>query len=422
MKFRSVAEAFNFYNGMSIEQIEKRAQEVKGTIETDPGVDIKSLNIELTGLAQAKANAQDKANEAGQNGTGAPVDPDDGEKRSFNILTGTAFNTGASGELSKGNVYASPEYRSAFYKSLTGKELSAIEKSALNKAYELEQRADAYTTSGNSPVVIPTTTLNEVVSKARKLGGLMAEIRAFNVPSKINVPVATPANKAIWNTEGADATSEAPTIAGVSFDAYEIIKVFSISAKVKTMSIDAFEAYLTDELTNCVMECIADAIVNGTGTGQGKGLEKGITWAENTNLVNTTALAFGDITKTISLLKRGYAKGAKFAMNNTTLYSQIYGLMDGNKRPVFVQDTQNDSVGKILGFDVVVDDNIPDNEVFFGNFQYYGYNMPNGIAVESSTQSSFKSGKVDYRGMAIADCKPIVDEAFIKLAIQPAGK
>ena len=35
--------------------------------------------------------------------------------------------------------------------------------------------------------------------------------------------------------------------------------------------------------------------------------------------------------------------------------------------------------------------------------------------LESSTQSSFKSGKIDYRALAIADCKPIVDEAFIKL-------
>lgn len=405
MKFKNVAEAFNYYNGKSVAEIEKRAQEVKGIIETDPNCDITSLNIELTGLAQAKENAQEKEKEAQP------------EARSFNPVTGASFKDGASAEAVKGDVYASAEYRSAFYKSLMGKELTAVERGALNRAYELEKRSDAYTTSSNTPVIIPTTTLNEVVKKARTMGGLMAECRAFNVPSKIAVPVATPASKAIWNTEGADVATEQPTIAQVTFDGNEIIKVFSISAKVKTMSIDAFEAYLTEELTNCVMECLADGIVNGTGAGQGTGLEKGITWTEGTNLLTTTALTFQNITTVISKLKRGYSKGAKFAMNNTTLYNSVYGLMDGNKRPVFVQNAQDDSVGKILGFEVVVDDNIPDNEIFFGNFQYYGYNMPNGIAVESSTQSSFKSGKVDYRGMAIADCKPIVDEAFIKLAI-----
>lgn len=405
--FKNVAEAFNFYNGKSIADIEKRAQEVKGMIETDPDVDIKSLNIELTGLAQAKANAQEK--EAG-------TDP---EARSFNFVTGSTFKDGASVEAVKGDVYASAEYRSAFYKSLMGKDLNAVERVAFNRAMELEKRSDAYTTSGNTPVIIPTTTLNEVVKKARLMGGLIAEVRAFNVPAKIAVPVATPASKAVWNTEGADVATEQPSIAAVNFDANEIIKVFSISAKVKTMSIDAFESYLTEELTNCVMACLADGIVNGTGSGQGTGLETGITWNEGTNLLTTTALTFQNITNVIAKLKRGYSKGAKFAMNNTTLYNSVYGLMDGNKRPVFVQNAQDDSVGKILGFEVVVDDNIPDNEIFFGNFNYYGYNMPNGIAVEASTQSSFKSGKVDYRGMAVADCKPIVDEAFIKLAITP---
>lgn len=409
MKFKNVAEAFNYYNGKSVAEIEKRAQEVKGIIETDPNCDITSLNIELTGLAQAKENAQEKEKEAQP------------EARSFNPVTGASFKDGASAEAVKGDVYASAEYRSAFYKSLMGKELTAVERGALERAYELEKRSDAYTTSGNTPVIVPTTTLNEVVKKARTMGGLMAECRAFNVPSKIAVPVATPASKAVWNTEGADVATEQPTIAQVTFDGNEIIKVFSISAKVKTMSIDAFEAYLTEELTNCVMECLADGIVNGTGAGQGTGLEKGITWTEGKNLLTTTALTFQNITTVISKLKRGYSKGAKFAMNNATLYNSVYGLMDGNKRPVFVQNAQDDSVGKILGFEVVVDDNIPDNEIFFGNFQYMGYNMPNGIAVESSTQSSFKSGKVDYRGMAIADCKPIVDEAFIKLAIS-AGK
>lgn len=405
MKFKNVAEAFNYYNGKSVAEIEKRAQEVKGIIETDPNCDITSLNIELTGLAQAKENAQEKEKEAQP------------EARSFNPVTGASFKDGASAEAVKGDVYASAEYRSAFYKSLMGKELTAVERGALERAYELEKRSGAYTTSGNTPVIVPTQTLNEVVKKARTMGGLMAEVRAFNVPAKIAVPVATPASKAVWNTEGADVATDKPTIAQVTFDANEIIKVFSISAKVKAMSIDAFESYLTEELTNCVMECVADSIPNGTGSGQGTGLETGISWVEGTNLITTTALTFQNITTAISKLKRGYSKGAKFAMNNATLFNSVYGLMDGNKRPVFVQNTQDDSVGKILGFEVVVDDNIKDNEIFFGNFQYYGYNMPNGIAVESSTQSSFRSGKVDYRGMAIADCKPIVDEAFIKLAI-----
>jgi HK97 family phage major capsid protein len=89
--------------------------------------------------------------------------------------------------------------------------------------------------------------------------------------------------------------------------------------------------------------------------------------------------------------------------------------VDANKRPIFIADPKNEKIGKVLGFDIVVDDNLADETILFGNFNYMGFNLPEGIMVEASSQSSFKSGRIDYRATAIADCKPIVPEAFIKL-------
>ena len=102
-------------------------------------------------------------------------------------------------------------------------------------------------------------------------------------------------------------------------------------------------------------------------------------------------------------------------MNNSTLYNLFYGLVDNNNRPIFIIDPKSENIGKILGFDVVIDDNLSDEVILFGNFNYMGYNLAENIAVEVSRESSFKSGLIDYRAMAIADCKPIVTEAFIKL-------
>ena len=412
--FTTVQDAFNHYRNYSLADIEKRAQEVKGVIETDPGVDIKALNIELTGLAEAKANAQEKQGDQG--GAQGAQEP---ETRGYNPITGMSF-AGGSAQATTGDVYASAEYRSAFYKTLTGKSLNQAEKNAFNRAMDVEKRAaDAYTTSGNTPVIIPTQTLNEIVSKARTEGGALSIARAFNMPSKIAVPVATPSAKAAWHTEGATVNTEQPGITNVTFDANEIIKIFSISAKVKAMSINAFESYLTDELTNCVMECIADALINGTGTGEGMGLEKGVTW-DAKNSVTVAAggsIAYLDVVKAVALLKRGYARRAKWVMNNATLYTAFYGMVDDNKKPIFVPDPRNETIGKILGFDVVVDDFVADNTAYFGDFGYLGYNLANGIAVESSTQSAFRSGLIDYRGMAIADTKVIAPDAFVKLSV-----
>ena len=329
-----------------------------------------------------------------------------------------SFERRASHEATEGDVLNSPEYRSAFFKSLLGHKLTEFEQAAYNRAMG-DQRADTFADSTSAAAVLPTQTLNEVVKKARTMGGLMSVCRAFSIPSKVAVPIGTPTAAANWHTEGAAVDSEKPTVASVSFDGYEIMKVFSISEKARKMSVSAFEGYMTQELNASVMECIANALVNGTGSGQGTGILTGVTWTADKNALTfgkTAGLKYADVVKTVAALKRGYANGAAWAMNNAMLYNQFYGLVDANGRPVFIADPKNEGIGKILGFPVVIDDYIADETALFGNFNYMGYNMPEGITVEASRESSFKKGLVDYRAMAIADCKPIVPEAFVKLA------
>ncbi|MDK3919438.1 phage major capsid protein, partial [Staphylococcus pseudintermedius] len=144
--------------------------------------------------------------------------------------------------------------------------------------------------------------------------------------------------------------------------------------KAKMMSISAFESYLVEELTNCVVEAIEYALINGTGNNQGQGILTGITWNDENSLELTGK--YTDFTKALGMLKRGYAQNAKFAMSNATLYNTVYGVQDGNKRPIFVQDAQRENVGYIFGKPVIIDDNIEDGTILLGDFNYIGYNLP----------------------------------------------
>ncbi|KMJ56433.1 phage capsid protein, partial [Bacillus sp. LL01] len=341
MKFKTVAEAFNHYRNHSLTDIEKRAAEIGQVIDTDPNADVSSLNIELDGLKEAKVNVEQRS-QGNQGG-------------SFNPITGMSFNQKK--EVPTENIFESTEYRSAFYKTMLGQKLTDIENRTFNQAMqqqETERRADAFNTTTNSAAVLPTTTLNEVIKKARTMGGLIGHVRNFNIPTNISVPIGTPSSKAQWHVEGAPVDSEKVQTTAVQFGGYEVIKVFSISAAAKKMTVQAFESYMIDELTNCVMEAIAEALVNGTGEGQGTGIDTGITWNESNNLELTGD--YTDFTKSLAMLKRGYATGAKFAMNNATLYNKVYSLVDGNNRPIFIADPKNESIGRILGKEVVIDD------------------------------------------------------------------
>ena len=50
MNFKTIAEAFNFYRTKTVEEMEKRAQEIGAEIDKNPDADIAALNIELSGI------------------------------------------------------------------------------------------------------------------------------------------------------------------------------------------------------------------------------------------------------------------------------------------------------------------------------------------------------------------------------------
>ena len=402
MTFKTVAEAFNYYRTQSVEDMQKRAAEIGNEIDTNADADVEALNIELKGIKEARDNAETRSE----------------AKRTLSFFEGMDTKPAT---LNADNVLDSEEYRSAFFKTMLGHKLNEVEKRAFDLA--IETRSDAYNTASNSAAVLPTHTFNEIIKKARTMGGLLGEARAFNMPTKISIPIGTPSTKAAWHTEAAAVESENVTVSYVAFDGYEIMKVFSISEKVRKMSISAFESYIVEELRACVMDLLGYALINGDGDGEGTGLETGVTWVKTSGATQNevevaaaTDLTYSDVVSVVALLKRGYAAGAKWAMNNRTLYNYFYTLVDNTDRPLFIADPKDESIGKILGFPVVIDDNIADGKAYLGNYsKYLGYNLPEGITIESSRESSFKKGVVDYRAMAIADCKPLVTEAFVRL-------
>ncbi|EIM5207168.1 phage major capsid protein, partial [Staphylococcus pseudintermedius] len=256
--FNTVEEAFNHYRNASLEEIETRAGEIRGTIENDPDANLTNINIEIEGLNQAKENIKEKETE-------------EVEQRSFNPITKQQFKQ----EVPQDNIFATPEYRNAFFKTMLGQELTNTEQRTFNNAMDIqksEHRADEFTSSSNASAVIPEQTLNEVIRRARTQGGLLANVRSFNMPTKIRIPISTPQERAEWHTEGAKVDADKVVTTAVTFEANEIIKIFSISVKAKTMSISAFESYLVEELTKCVVEAIEYALINGTGNNQGQGI------------------------------------------------------------------------------------------------------------------------------------------------------
>ena len=111
MKFKTIAEAFNHYRTSTLEEIERRAAEIKNTISTDAGADVDALNIELDGLAQAKENIKQRsAGNGGQTGSG------------FNPISGAGmtFERRASYDATEGDVLNSARIPKRLYEKTAG--------------------------------------------------------------------------------------------------------------------------------------------------------------------------------------------------------------------------------------------------------------------------------------------------------------
>lgn len=315
------------------------------------------------------------------------------------------------------DTHAAPEYRRAFFKSLLGKELNDAEKRVFDAA-SAEKRAASFNTLSSSAAIVPEQTLNEIVSQARPQSGLWNEIRLFNVPSGLSVPVATPGDPAQWHVEGSAVDRKNVTTTAATFSGYELVKILSMSAAAKRMTIPAFESYITSELTASVTEAIGAATVSGTGNGQPTGILSGITW-NAANSIKVTALTADNLLQAVSKLPAGYAGGAKFAMSTATLFGQVYPLKTGTGE-FFFATPESGGVHRLFGYEIVVDDHIPANTILFGNFKYYGVNVAESVAVEVSRESGFTSGLIDFRALCVADGKPIVPAAFVKIEVTAA--
>ncbi len=337
----------------------------------------------------------------------------EGNSMNFNPIESAVMNQAAVST----NTHDTPEYRSAFFKNLLGKPLTEGEQRSFNAA-QAEKRADAFNTLSNSAAIVPDKTLNEVIRPARGVNGLFGEVRLFNVPANLSVPVGTPTDAASWHVEGSNVDRKNITTTSVTFSAYELIKVLSMSAAVRRMDIGAFEGYLTEELRNSIADAIGAAIVGGTGSGQPMGILSGVTWNDG-NTISTNTLTADNLLALIAKLPGTYAGGAKFAMSTATLFGSIYPLKDGDGAYLFT-DAESGGVRRLFGFPVVLDDNIPAGTVLLGNFRYYGVNVPEGVAMEVSRESGFTSGLIDFRALCIADGKPIVPSAFVKLEVTAA--
>ena len=288
----------------------------------------------------------------------------------------------------------SAEYREAWLLNLQGRELNA------------EQRA-AVTASA----AIPTQTLNEIVSYLEE-SPILSRVDLTYIPGNVAVPVENVNTDAAWVAMGTAATDSADSITSITLAAYKLIKTVEITADIEAMAIGAFETWLVRALGVKIEKALDAAVFNGTGSNQATGICKTIATATGT--FTKAKAKYSDLINIIAALPSGPAKNAVFAMPRKLFFTDVIGIEDQAGQPVCHVDVESPAKYNILGYHVILDDNIPVDNILFGDFKAYKLNIAKAPTVTSDDSVAFRSGARVYRAMALADGKLATSDAFVR--------
>jgi HK97 family phage major capsid protein len=231
------------------------------------------------------------------------------------------------------------------------------------------------------------------------------------IPGNVTLPVENAVAAAAWVAVGASATDSEDGITSISLGAHKLIKTLEITADIEAMAISAFEAWIVAKLGEKMEAALDNAVFNGTGSGQPTGIIKTVT---ATGTFTKAKATYADLVKIIGSLSAGPAKNAVLAMPRTLFFSDVIGIEDKNGQPVVHADVESPAKYNVLGYHVVLDDNIPADNILFGDFKAYKMNIAKAPVISSDDSVAFRTGSRVYRAMALADGKLAEAKAFVR--------
>ncbi|SOC12845.1 HK97 family phage major capsid protein [Ureibacillus xyleni] len=303
-------------------------------------------------------------------------------------------------------------YVNAFAKTFMGQELTTQENAVF---VEMNNH-----TTANTGVVIPTTTLNEIITEIEAQSPFYADAKKLQVKGFLSLPkhsaIVSGDAKSYLESEATE--TEVNTFIEVQLGAKEVSKYIEVSFKLDAMSIPAFLEYLKGEIVERVGTELGRQSISGNGVKEMTGVLTalaGVTSQQSTYDA-TAGLVYSDLTNAVSKIGAKHITGTAIYASNSTVWNVLGNVVDGNGRPLFISDVVTGGVGRALGFPVKVDSAIPDGTIIIGNAKGYAVNTNQSIGVES--ERDLKARKTGFSAYTIVDGNVTHEKAFSILAPQ----
>lgn len=355
---------------------------------------------------------------------------------SIDGVTVGSFNSVQVGENRDGeNVLESKEYREAFRNLWTRGTPIPAELMSRARAYVAtlpeEQRAGTPINTSTTAAVIPLTIMKEVINKIRTpFGNIYDNVRRVSVAGAVEYPIGEFEADFNWVTEGTvSPEQDIGAVGTVSFGYFEAELRIAQTFLSALLSIDAFEAEISNVIARAYRKFMDNAIVNGDGKGKITGLEAG-----TTKTISMTAAQLNDWRqwdkRFFAELVPGYEDG-KFIFSRSTVIKYLKTMADANNRPLFFEatgltvgdgDRVNDR-GFFFGREILMTvpaivkdfDTINSGETFGYFFQPDNFVINENFGFTVDRYYNYERRKWITVATVVVDGKPLNNTGFIKL-------
>lgn len=305
-------------------------------------------------------------------------------------------------------------YETVFAKVALQRDLTSDEINLYNKM----NPENVYThNTTNTEIVIPETVVGGIIDKMKELHPILADVTATNIKGTVKYVkrTAIPAGDADYYDEATVTADEENTFGELTLGGKELAKAVTVTWKLQAMAIADFIPFIQRELAERMGSAKAKAFVRGKGDAKyPQGVITAIEAQDSTPqkvAYKADGLTYKDITAAMAKIKSGYVSGSKIYANNSTIWSTLANLLDGQGRPLFIPDVTAGGVGRIFGVPVVEEDAMNDGEILIGNMGA-GYKENISEPMKLVTEQHAKARTTDFVGYEVHDGGVIDEKAF----------
>lgn len=384
------------FTDMNAEQLEARQCELAG-MPTDDSVateDMEARANELEAIQTELATRKQAAREA--------------EELRDQIANGNdpTIKTFEQEERKMDYTVSSPEYRSAFLKTLKGVELDQEERAAY-----VATTGDTTANNHGAGLLVPTEMLNNIWSLIEEQHAILGDITLYRTNTYLSIPVHTAIAQgdATAVSENAANDDEINNFMTVTLHGVDYSKTVKITYAMATMSIDALETYLTNEIASRLGAAMARDTITG--------ILADYHTTDNTVVALNDTLTYGNVANAFGALKNANG-GAVVYGTNKTIYTRLATLEDTEGHLIFQPDANAGIQGRLLGAPVKVEDGLADDVLLVGYPKNVVGNVVQDVMVE--TDRDISKHVIIYSGYARYESKLIAPKSFAKITVTSA--